>query len=277
MPMRLERNSIVRWPGSCPQCLVEILVEADRDPVRVGFAERRPHQADRAVGGVVGQHSEPNIGAQRPLQRGEAHLAVALSEVWVPGVEVRALYLHGKIQRRPGDERCYIEVATVAAGRRRRQFLGRIGRDTHDPEERREGKPGSTAGAERDHALRAVDAGEDPHRRVAVLGILAGQRAELVAVRDHAVGNAAAGREHLDLEQVAGRGAVDRDRPGHDVRTDVRAACATELAMSIASSSTSSRLDAVTAEPGDGIVVELLEDAFVGDGVDRDDVAGRDA
>ena len=270
------REELDRAPDRVPQCLVEIFIEPDRDPVRVGFAERRPHQANRAAGGVVGQHGEPNIGAQRTLERGQAHFAVALREVRVPGVEVGAFDLHRQVQRRTGDERGDVEVAAVRAGRGRRQLLRRVGRDTHDPEERGERKPRGAARAERDHALRAVDSGEDPHRLVAVLRILARQRAELVAVRDHAVGNAAMDREHLDLEQVARSSAVDRNWPCDDVRAHARAVRdrvgdVDRVVEHVVA------LHAVTAEPGDGITVELLEDAFVRNGVDRDDVARRDA
>ncbi len=115
---------------------------------------------------------------------------------------------------------------------------------------------------------------ENPDRS-GLLGELARERAEAVTVRDHAVGHPKPGAEHVDAQQVARLGPVDRDRPGDDVRPEIGIVRQDRRDLDrvrehVVFSHT------VLAEPPCRAGRELFEDPFVRHRVDRDHVARRD-
>ena len=148
---------------------------------------------------------EPDPRPHRRLDRGPAHLAVALGRVAVADREPGAVVEDRQEQRRARGQVAGVHVAAVDVGRDRRER----------PRPRRDAQ----LAAERDD--RDADAGEElgplPDRRQA--GDLVGRIRELVGEQPEARdrrGPAPVGRlevEQLDLERVAGLRTVDRDGP----------------------------------------------------------------
>ena len=92
-------------------------------------------------------------------------------------------------------------------------------------------------------------------------------------IRDDAVWNPQPQIEHLDLEQIARLGAVDRDRSGYDVRT-VRYVVVLDLSGdNDGISEYVAAVNAMATEVRDRALI--FEHAFVGHGVDADDPRRR--
>ena len=102
--------------------------------VRVGRGEElRPRHVD------VLAHRQPDRRPHRRLDRGPAHLAVALRRVAVADREPGARHEDGQEQRRAGDEVAGVHVAAVDVGRDRAQ---RPGERARRPSRRRTARAG---------------------------------------------------------------------------------------------------------------------------------------
>ena len=185
--------------------VVEIGVERHRDHVRGRFSHGpfQPH---------VVAHREAKGSGQPSLDRRDTDLAVALHAMTVADREQRAVDEDRQIERGAGDELLVVEVAAVPArGRGRDHAPGRRRRRAHHAEERRQRHllsprqpPALACAIEHD-----VD--------VAIVGKVVGQGAG-----ERAHGVVAPVVEHIDrldvdLKHLSRFGALDRDRSGQDV------------------------------------------------------------
>ncbi len=185
--------------------VIEVLVQADRDEVRLGLG-KWPLQVH------VAPHGETELAGHAGLKRGDADLAVALDAVPVAGEEQRTLVEHRQVQRRAGAQLLVVHVAAEAARHRRAAAAPRrrgSGRD--DAEERIERNlrpPWHHA-----EVPFVVHLGVDG----LILGELFGQRAEQRQNGDEPPILADADIQDIDLQHVARLGAFDEDGTGYEM------------------------------------------------------------
>src|SRR5690349_11635711 len=97
-------------------CLVEVLVEADGDPVVLGLSKWVLHRRLHRQALIAGlEHRQAIRRAQRAFDRRERHLAVALHEVWIARIEERAINLDRDVELRAYAEIVDVEIAAILA------------------------------------------------------------------------------------------------------------------------------------------------------------------
>ena len=122
---KLDRLRLGLRPG-----LVEIRVEPHRDP---GFRRLDAREVERLALDDFHREVELLVGG---LDRGEIHLAIALSGVRIAGPQQRSRHMDRHIERRAGDEVADIHVAGIFAGRHARIAARLLARDAERAGER---------------------------------------------------------------------------------------------------------------------------------------------
>src|SRR5437879_3904114 len=194
---------------------------------------RRRHEARPAIGRRQERPAGPELRllqlppfreaeAERDpshhLDRGDAHLAVALRRMGVADAEQGAVHPHRQEERGAGDQVLHVHVAAVLPWRHRAVRSGLVERDAHHAGKRRERHRDVATHAR----VRAVAEIPDREVRLRELGL----RHEAAARTDRGPAERGGGLhvEDLDREHVTALGAPDAHRPCQRVTAERAAA-----------------------------------------------------
>ena len=166
-----------------------------------GKGARRADLGLRETSGLLEAEAERHLRSH--LDRGDAHLAVALRAMPVAHAEERARHPHGQVERRAARELLDVHVAAVLPGRHRAVSAGLVERRAHDARERLD-RHGDAAVHARVRAVGEVPDLEERLREVRL-------RQQPAPRPDRGPAEVGVGLhvEDLDRQHVAGLGAAD--------------------------------------------------------------------